>query len=395
MNKKIKYSFKQMCIDTNRKELLDRWDYELNNITPDLISSKSGTKRWFKCPLGKHKSELKDISYIGRNDKYMAPCNGCNSFAQHIIDKYDEDYLNKIWSDKNEKSPWDYSYGSNQIVFFNCVNNPDHVYPQAIYNRANDCGCPYCNNKNINSGIVKEQSLGALFPQVITIWSNKNEKSPYEYAPSSGQYVYWKCENNKHEDYYRKISNSGIRDFKCPKCSRENQVRLRGENHPNWKGGATPQKVIDRTCLSYKEWRKEVYEKDNYLCQVCLNPKHNNLRAHHIYNFADHPDLRFNVSNGITTCAECHDNKYVGAFHNVYGTLHNTPEQFQEYVELRRKELGIDIPFNIYDYMSSFDDDDMEIDDYGLDISSFNPKWVRVSETGICSISIPLSEIEI
>ena len=45
--------------------------------------------------------------------------------------------------------------------------------------------------------------------------------------------------------------------------------------------------------------------------------------------------------------------------------------------------------------MSSFDDDDMEIDDYGLDISSFDPELVRVSETGICSISIPLTEIEI
>ena len=45
--------------------------------------------------------------------------------------------------------------------------------------------------------------------------------------------------------------------------------------------------------------------------------------------------------------------------------------------------------------MSSFDDDDMEIDDYGLDISSFSPRLVRANETGICSISIPLSEIEI
>lgn len=85
----------------------------------------------------------------------------------------------------------------------------------------------------------------------------------------------------------------------------------------------------------------------------------------------------------------------MGLFHKEYGTHNNTTEQFEEYINRKRQELGIAGPFNIYDYMSSFDDDDMEIDDYGLDISSFNPECVRVSETGIYIISIPLTEIEI
>lgn len=37
----------------------------------------------------------------------------------------------------------------------------------------------------------------------------------------------------------------------------------------------------------------------------------------------------------------------------IYGTHNNTPEQFQEYANNRRKQLGINIPFNIYDYMGS------------------------------------------
>lgn len=28
---KIKYSFEQWCIDSNRKDILDRWDYTLNS----------------------------------------------------------------------------------------------------------------------------------------------------------------------------------------------------------------------------------------------------------------------------------------------------------------------------------------------------------------------------
>lgn len=70
-------------------------------------------------------------------------------------------------------------------------------------------------------------------------------------------------------------------------------------------------------------------------------------------------------------------------------------EQLEEYINRKKQELGISEPFNIYDYMSSIYDDDMEIDDYGLDIFSFNPDYIWVNkETGMCSISIPLKEIK-
>ena len=35
MPKKIEYSFKQFCEDTNRMEILNRWDNELNGISPE------------------------------------------------------------------------------------------------------------------------------------------------------------------------------------------------------------------------------------------------------------------------------------------------------------------------------------------------------------------------
>lgn len=368
MRKQIDYSFQQMCIDTNRTEILDRWDYDKNEVSPDQVAARSNIKRWLKCPRGIHDSELYDCDHITKNKKFLAPCKACNSLAQKIIDDYGEEYLNKIWSSKNDKTPWDYSVGSNKRPWFICIDNPEHEYQQVVFNRVKGCGCPHCNNRDKNTEVLREKSLGVVCPESIFVWSEDNDSTPYDYSPSSGQSVLWKCENNKHDDYKRKICNSKIRGFKCPTCAVENINHPRGENHPNWKGGTTPQDKTDRQCQDYNEWRKEVYERDDYTCQVCLDKSHTRLRAHHIYNFADYPSMRFDVQNGITCCVFCHDNAQPGAFHNLYGTRSNTPEQFEEYVNNKRKELGINIPFNIYEFMSSLEDDDMEIDDYGLDL---------------------------
>lgn len=56
----------------------------------------------------------------------------------------------------------------------------------------------------------------------------------------------------------------------------------------------------------YTQWRKQVYARDGYLCQLCKNSEHNKLNAHHIRRWANFPNLRYAVSNGITLCRKCH-----------------------------------------------------------------------------------------
>lgn len=84
--------------------------------------------------------------------------------------------------------------------------------------------------------------------------------------------------------------------------SRSVSARMRGEGNPNWKGGnknwrGTPEIMW---------WRRQVFERDHYTCQVCGDTSGSNLNAHHVLTAKEHPNLIIDVSNGITLCNTCH-----------------------------------------------------------------------------------------
>jgi 5-methylcytosine-specific restriction endonuclease McrA len=60
-----------------------------------------------------------------------------------------------------------------------------------------------------------------------------------------------------------------------------------------------------RASVEYKAWRKAVFERDNWTCQMCSG-RGGILQADHIKPFALFPELRFDVSNGRTLCLDCH-----------------------------------------------------------------------------------------
>jgi hypothetical protein len=57
----------------------------------------------------------------------------------------------------------------------------------------------------------------------------------------------------------------------------------------------------------YKKWRLDVYKRDNFKCQWPNCNFKKKINAHHIYRWADFPDLRFKTENGISLCKIHHD----------------------------------------------------------------------------------------
>ena len=146
-------------------------------------------------------------------------------------------------------------------------------------------------------------------------------------------------------------------------CS--NSIHRLGENNPSWKGGVSSLRDRIRSSREYKKFRESVLEKDNHKCIICGSSV--DLQVHHIYPFALFPDDRMRVEHAATLCADHHTIKS-SSFHGLFGTRNNTPEQFEYYVNLMRPEYGNDEHYDVNKYMNSYDADDIEIDDYTLDL---------------------------
>lgn len=118
----------------------------------------------------------------------------------------------------------------------------------------------------------------------------------------------------------------------------DNSFYISGEKAHNWSGGKSDP---GRASKHYFRWRNAVYERDSYTCQCCGDSSGGNLNAHHIYNYSEHEELRYDISNGITMCELCHMPNCYGSFHRIYGTKNNDIYQLQEYFDDIRASIGL------------------------------------------------------
>jgi 5-methylcytosine-specific restriction endonuclease McrA len=88
--------------------------------------------------------------------------------------------------------------------------------------------------------------------------------------------------------------------------ARDPSAIARGASHWNWKGGRPWLRFRDPR---YLEWRRSVLERDGYRCQHCgrqCRKYERGLAAHHVREWASAPEARFDVTNGMTLCRDCH-----------------------------------------------------------------------------------------
>ena len=80
----------------------------------------------------------------------------------------------------------------------------------------------------------------------------------------------------------------------------------RGQRHYKWKGGRPWARFKDPR---YVDWRRAVLSRDAFTCRSCgrrCRQYERGLAAHHVMPFALHPDMRYEVANGLTLCRSCH-----------------------------------------------------------------------------------------
>lgn len=196
----------------------------------------------------------------------------------------------------------------------------------------NDSGrrCPYCAGKAtptiefIKSEVLKiAPGYQCLSDVCINVDSKLNfvcDKG-HDYATS------W-------HNFRGSNSRQGAR---CKQCHYETR---KGDTHPRYRHDLTDEERAENENrdydLRYRQWRRAVYQRDQYRCRYCGDNKGDNLNAHHIHNFADHKEIRYNVENGITLCNICHNE-----FHKYFGKRNTNQAQLDRWFAARYKVLEI------------------------------------------------------
>lgn len=139
------------------------------------------------------------------------------------------------------------------------------------------------------------------------------------------------CRNCGREMFSHTMKKNNKETYCCLKCKPNNTVGLElgrawnkglknhlsydvikkmslshvGKRSGNWKGCKRGELKRLRELIEYKNWRNAVFERDNFTCQQC-GKRGVFLNAHHIKSFKNFPELRTELSNGITLCVHCH-----------------------------------------------------------------------------------------
>lgn len=240
------HSFAQWCIDNQRNIYLDQWDYEKNERSPWETPVYYKKKIAFKCINNRDHCIMASPDSIVTNGSSTLLCATCRSIGTFIEQELGLGELERYWDyDKNKKSPYEVFAHSAQKVYIKCLENPKHgsyLIEAQGFTKGNRCN--YCSKRYV----VNEESLGAKYPSVIDIWSNRNLKTPFEYAAQSNKDAWWKCPIGKHEDYRRDISHSLRYNFRCPDCVEETTHSIIAEKTIQWIKDNNYEYVTDHKC---------------------------------------------------------------------------------------------------------------------------------------------------
>ena len=217
---------------------------------------------------------------------------------------------------------WDKRIKSNRHINKDCCNNVECTSKKSQESMYLIYGKNVINDDNVrekikNTNIQRYGSENVFGSDIIKkkIASTNIEKYGYDNPV-------------KNKEIQEKIKNTCMKKYGVP-CYLNLDYsgdKIRGENSPVWKGGVSYHRV-ERSTFEYLEWRKLVFERDGYTCKKC-GSKSVKINAHHIFNWKDYPDRRYDIENGITLCEHCHI-----YFHKIYGKKFNDLSQLEEFLE--------------------------------------------------------------
>lgn len=134
------------------------------------------------------------------------------------------------------------------------------------------------------------------------LWGRKPPKTAFKKGDNMGEnHRNWKGGKPNCKDCGLKLSTYGLKY-----CQIHFGLHQRGENHPNWVNGNYKKSDKKWSSSAYVYWSLSVKNRDNWKCKISSENCKGQLESHHILNWVDYPELRYDINNGITLCHAHH-----------------------------------------------------------------------------------------
>lgn len=243
LNRGCPYCKGSIATDNNNLEFLfpeivKRWNYEKNKISPSLILPKSTKNMWWKCNKG-HEWQASPHSMTNKKTKTGCPyCKGLlSSKENNIMDK--KNLINEWDYSKNNVSPEEMTKGKGVKIWWKCEKG--HEWQASIASRVKGAGCPFCRRNHSLLEIRIYSELKFFLEDVIWI-DRENGIEKDVFLPNYKIAIeidgaYWH-RNKKEKDLIKnkKLEEMGImiiriREFPLERLSNRDIIYKYGDSH--------------------------------------------------------------------------------------------------------------------------------------------------------------------
>lgn len=193
-------------------KLKSQWAADRNAVLSHTLSTRSREKVWWRCAKG-HEWQATIDSRVNQR-------RGCPICAGQMVSPGENDFATvtpknlKLWHpEKNGAlSPSDVMPGSNKLLWWKCERG--HEWQARAYSIKAGCACPYCSGR---LPIIGETDLATVHPELVKLWSPRNELLPTEVTAASHKKVWWVCE--KGHEWETSIETVARLGCGCPYCA--------------------------------------------------------------------------------------------------------------------------------------------------------------------------------
>lgn len=217
----MKISLYEWCVQNNRQDILDRFDYDKNQFKPQDVSLYAKVNMYLKCPDGIHDNSVYQVATLGKHNSKLE-CKYCNSFHHWCVLNDRQDLLDRWDYALNPTSPLDTARTSPSKYYFKCPRGLHHSTPYKLVNLTK---YSYGEGKCMTCNSFAQWGIDNICNDFLEKYWDYDKNVGVDpwcipYCASSTTTIFIKCQYDIGHESYKTFPSHFVSGARCPECAR-------------------------------------------------------------------------------------------------------------------------------------------------------------------------------